>query len=293
MLSVEEIITQLKSEEKQVSRQTLKDAIQQKEAITPHLLAILEDLNEHPDDYLKRESDVSFLFSLYLLAQFREPLAYPLIVDFVSKSPKLVEDLLGDTMTDGLDQILASVGSSNPNLVKSLIENKQVNQYVRKAVLRTWVIWVAHDYLSREETLDYFRQLFAEKKLQDNDWVMGGLVIACCQIGPHELMKEIEEAFDNELVDTWLIRKNNVEEANQQTVERTLALLKKDQRIRLIDDAIEETKGWLWQSQENQQRRIQAEQKEKKKVKDFTALVKSKSSQKKLKQKKSKKGFGR
>lgn len=291
MLSIEEIISQFKSEEKQVSRQTLKDAIRQKEAITPHLLAILEDLNEHPNYYLKREEDVSYFFALYLLAQFREPLAYPLIVDFVSKSPNLVEDLLGDTMTEDLDKILASVGSSNPNLVKSLIDNPDVNQYVRKAALRTWVIWVAYDYLSREEALDYFRQLFAENKLQDNDWVMGGLVVACCQIGPHELMKEIEEAFENELVDTWLIRKKDVDEANKQTVNRTLALLKKDQRIRLIDDAIEETKGWLWQPQENPQPKVKAESMDE--VKDFTALVKSKSSQKKSRENKSKKGFGR
>ncbi|WP_331456887.1 DUF1186 domain-containing protein, partial [Crocosphaera watsonii] len=45
----------------------------------------MEDVNHDSSELLNRERDLSLIYALFLLAQFRETSGYPLIVKLVSK----------------------------------------------------------------------------------------------------------------------------------------------------------------------------------------------------------------
>ena len=159
MLTVEQIITQLNADDSLLPREALEQAILQQEAITPVLLEIIEDVATYP---LSIDDTPAFTYALYLLAQFRENKAYPLIVKYFGEIGLDSEalDPTGDIVTEDLNSILASVCHGDLSLIKRLIEDPQVNEYVRSAALGSLVILYNTDKLSREDLVGYIETLF-------------------------------------------------------------------------------------------------------------------------------------
>src|SRR5262245_10637850 len=100
-MTVEEILNALSHKDNKFPREALEQATDRKEEITPRLLNILERVADDPDWAIRQESS-AYLYAFYLLAQFREARAYPLIVRIASLPPETVDELLGDTITEGL-----------------------------------------------------------------------------------------------------------------------------------------------------------------------------------------------
>ncbi|MBN1680937.1 MAG: DUF1186 domain-containing protein, partial [Anaerolineae bacterium] len=136
-------------------RKAVQAAIANQEQITPELLTILEYTTQHVEALLDRPNYMGYLYAMFLLAQFREERAYPLLVDLCSVEPEIIEVLLGDTITEDLNRILASVSGGDPDPMKSLAENETVNEWVRSAALNGLVVLVAQGAQSREDTLAY------------------------------------------------------------------------------------------------------------------------------------------
>jgi len=78
-------------------RQAVEEALARREEITPHLLRSLEEAAEfaNPAD----EADLPFLpiYALFMLAQFREKRAYPLVIKLCKLPEESLEALIGDT----------------------------------------------------------------------------------------------------------------------------------------------------------------------------------------------------
>jgi hypothetical protein len=80
MLTVEQILTQLNTDDISfLPREALEQAILQQDAITPALLDIIENAAKDPNSI---DDAPAYFYALYLLAQFREKKAYPLIVKY-------------------------------------------------------------------------------------------------------------------------------------------------------------------------------------------------------------------
>jgi len=88
-------------------------------------------------NYLVDNPDyMGFTYALYLLAQFKEKQAYPIIVKYVSQLTNGL-DGTGDMVTEDLGSLLASVCNGDLSLIKQLIENPERNGYVRSAALES------------------------------------------------------------------------------------------------------------------------------------------------------------
>ena len=70
-----------------------------------------------------------------------------------SNPGELPSELRGDTVTQGLDSILASVSAGNMTGIASLVENEWVKEYVRSAALKGLVTLVACGKRSRDEAM--------------------------------------------------------------------------------------------------------------------------------------------
>jgi hypothetical protein len=90
-------------------RQAVEQAIAAQDAITPVFLATLEEYNNNPTALAEKPSYFLHIYALYLLAQFRETRAYPLILEFFSTPGEITLDITGDVVTEDLGRILASV----------------------------------------------------------------------------------------------------------------------------------------------------------------------------------------
>ena len=141
----------------------MAEAISQREAIIPELLRIIKDATLQIKDIAQDEEYFAHIYAMFLLAQFREESAYQCIVDFFSADRNLVFTATGDVITEDLGRILASVCGGDTGLICAMIENPNLDEYVRSAGFDALVVLMVQGIITREEIMAYFQSLFHGK----------------------------------------------------------------------------------------------------------------------------------
>ena len=251
-MDVQEILPQFATNTGTFPREAVAQAIAQRETITPELLRVLVEA-QHNIEHLRESEYMTHIYAMYLLAQFREPRAYPLIVEFFSIPGDIALDTTGDVATEDLGRILASVSCGDIRLMTALVENEQANEYVRVAALRGLLTLVACGEQSRDDIVAYYQQLFQGKIAREISFVWNGLVSASNALYPEELYDDIKHAYDDDLIETFFIRLDDVDETLQRGKERVLDELHHHQRYSLITDTITEMEGWACFHRQNRE----------------------------------------
>lgn len=243
-MELEQILSELENNTGEFPRLALKRAIEEREAITPKLLAILQKYKNNQEELLEQSEYILHIFALYLLAQFREQLAYPLIVEFFSAPGDISLDLTGDVVTEDLGRILASVSDGNIDPIKQLIENQQVNQFVRGAALDSLLVLVAQGIISREQVIQYFEELFSTVLEKKPEYIWTNLVINSSRLCPVELKEHIQKLYEQDWIDRFFINQKDVDYYLEIGTETALTELRENRRYSLIEDTISEMESW-------------------------------------------------
>jgi hypothetical protein len=241
-MTISEIIAALTPYTGRFPQEAVQEAIAQREAITPHLLAAMAQVANAPEEFAQREHDMLHTFAVYLLAQFREKRAYPLLVKTLAAPAEAVDWLFGDTVTERLKNILASVYDGNPEPLKRLIEDEAVFEYVRGAAVDAFLVLAATEQLSRQEVSDYYRTLFREKLPRQYGEVWNHLACAVADLPAPELIEDLRKLFDEGLVDH-----NESDLPRLERDARTPFEQKPDSmrnRFGLVGDAVSEMEWW-------------------------------------------------
>src|SRR5437867_357550 len=75
-------------------------------------------------------------------------------------------------------------------------------------------------------------------------FVWNGLVSASNALYPEELYDDIKRTYDDDLIETFFIRLDDIDETLQRGKDRVLDELHHNQRYSLITDTISEMEGW-------------------------------------------------
>jgi hypothetical protein len=242
-MNIQEIISELEYHKGKFPRKALQEAIANKEQITPLLLNILEESSNRIYDLLEDEDYMGHVYALYLLAQFREQRAYPLIINFFSVPGDVSMEVTGDVVTEDLNRILASVWDSDDSLIKQLAENEAADEYVRSAALDALVCLVATGEKSREEVLQYYKAILQSQLVKESPFFCASVVSSATDIYPEEIYDEIKEAFKKDLVDETILDLDFIDQRLAEGKEAALTELQ-DKRYRPIEDTIEEMEKW-------------------------------------------------
>lgn len=242
-MDIADIIKKLEWYDGTFPRRAVEEVIARKEQITPYLLSILEEAANDITPLVKRDDYMGHIYAMYLLAQFRERDAYPLIFKFFSIPGEVSLDVTGDVVTEDLKNILASVSCGDVRLIQALAENESANEYVRAAALEALLCLVAAGEIRREEVIEYYKSLFHSSLAREPSLVLDVLISCCAELYPEEVYEEIEEAFAEGLVDETFIDFQLVDESLALGKEKVLAELPK-RGYRLIEDTIAEMEWW-------------------------------------------------
>lgn len=237
-MTVSEILQELEPYTGRFPKKAMRAAIEQREAITPELLKVLETCAEDPVGFAKREDYMLHSFALYLLAQFRETRAYPLAARIFSAPGEVCFDLFGDTVTEALSQILGSIYDGDPTALEKLIESEEVNEYVRTAAIDTFLVLEQSGQMPRDQVVSYFQRLFGGRLRRTYSHAWNGLVSAVGDMPAPELLEDVRRAYEEGLVDPGF--------ASLEGIERDLKSSPKGRRERhcVIEDAVNEMEWW-------------------------------------------------
>jgi hypothetical protein len=204
-------------------RAALAAAVAQREQITPELLARSLAVFERGASSTAEEGWL-LTYSLMLLAEFREPLALPLLLRILRLPDDDREILISDSLTEDMPRWLAAVHGGRVASIKALVEDDEVDGIVRWCGLRALVVMVAMRELTRDEVLGYLRELCGKLEREENDlWL--GVVDCAINLHPGPLLEELRRLFAEGLVDEQSFRWRDVEESDAYPLDFALAQL--------------------------------------------------------------------
>ncbi len=241
-MEIKDILDELAYDTGDLPRDAIESAIAKRKEITGHLLCILENAVNRVDEIIRQDNYQGHLYAIYLLAQFREKAAYPLILKLISFPGEIPHAIAGDFLTEDLGRILASLCFGEIGAIKKLIEESSVNEYVRAAGLSALVTLVGCGLKDRMEIVNYFGELFAQKLEKKSSFVWDQLVLSSIELYPEELAAQIALAFESELVHEKLVTEKEVALALEAGRESILYRL--SQKAELIDDVVTEMEKW-------------------------------------------------
>ena len=187
--------------------EAVRAAIACREEITPQLLQALEQTTVAPDSLADPEFTLP-LHALYLLAKFREPRAWPVILRLFGKpgeDGQDIADYTGDFIPEDLARVLACVYNDNLKPLLSVITNPACDDWVRGAGLRTLVRLVVDGRLPVAEVEKIFRKLLQgglprEIGEGEEGEAWNSLASCCCDLRLASLQDELVRAFAEELI---------------------------------------------------------------------------------------------
>lgn len=234
------VINELRYYNGKFPRKALERAMQGKDEVTPLLLKALDEVLEDPAIATEDEDYMLHVYALYLLAQFREQRAFPKIIELILLSPGDVEFMLGDTITESLQNILYSTYNGDLSLLEGVIENPDVELYARGSTLDVLGQLCLDGEISKEYLLAYLRKLINERTY-DEEWEKdfnGFIQDMVYEYRLFDMLEDIRSLYDEGQVDP----------ANFGDFDEYLSLMQTEDhdgpRVRYIDDVIEEMHWW-------------------------------------------------
>lgn len=238
-MDLQQVLDGLANTDGHYAREAVSEAIRRREEITPALLNILENVLLDPAPYFDNRR-FDHIYAMYLLAQFREARAYPLLVKIFSAPGEFAFELVDYTVTEGLGKILASVSCGDTSGMSALIENERTNEYVRAAALTGLTTLVACGELDREQLVDYLKRLFQTAPRTPE--VMTWIADACLDIWPEEFKHDLRKTFDDGLIAAMTFDWDDVEQALAVGLEPSMSGLR--YRYKLVTDLHKEMSWW-------------------------------------------------
>lgn len=242
-MEIAHILEELAYDMGQLPREAIEAAVAKKEQMTPYLLDILEDAIERIDEIIEHDNYQGHLYAMYLLAQFRETRAYPLILKLFSFPGEIPTIIAGDVITEDLSRILASVSGGDIEPLKEAIVTPSINEYVRAACESAMVTLVGCGIVPRGEVMHFFQSLFKGRLEHHPSFAWDNLVSSCCDLYPEEVYEDIKKAFDQKLIDSCFISLEDV--ATILTERKDAHLFRLYSCAELIDDTVSEMEKWL------------------------------------------------
>jgi hypothetical protein len=240
-LDVDEILFEF-SEYDGFPRRALERAVANRTAVTPAFLEAIEIYLENPK---LNEEEPALFFIVHLLAQFREKLAYPLLMRLFSLDSDRLHRILGDGTTETLPRIAISVFDGDPRPMQAVIENKEADEYARAGLFEALAFLVKEGRTDLVEFKRYLLRAYADLQPQGESHVWVGWQSAISMLGLTEYSGLVRKAFASGKIHPSKMRFRHFQADVRAAVTDPNSYLKSaGSPLGYIDDTIDELETW-------------------------------------------------
>lgn len=249
--TITEILESLRTYDGVYKRDQIDAAIKLKDDIIPHLLEILENVLAEPKKYAEDGNLYDQIYAVMLLGHFKESKAHRVIVNLFSLPDDMPDQIFGDLATSDLPIILLNTCGGSVELIKSMILNKEVDDYCRVSACHALAYAVVEGYDYRESVIEFFGTLFTGKEADEISDFWGLLASIVCDIYPEEIMDVIKHAYVDELILPGMIQYSYFEKALELGKEKCLENVKIDLKRDSLDDIHASMSWWACFNEES------------------------------------------
>ena len=197
-MEVKEIIDNIRFNNGKYEKQSVIEARQHKEEITEELLKELNKVASNIKQYTEADDNYMLhLYAMFLLAEFREKRAYPIIIKLIQQDQEDVDYLLGDVITESLGSILASTFDGDIQSLYNIITNTELNEFIRTAAFHTLEILEKYNIISREQIISKIDEMLQNELKDDDSYVITNIVTFISENSIFEKKNLVKELYDN------------------------------------------------------------------------------------------------
>ena len=241
----------------------INEALKSSEAFAPELLRSIEEVLANPEKAINEVNEDQFdhIISLYILAKMRDKRVFPYLIQ-LAQSPEEIQDaLFGFVITEGLSSLLISTYNGDMASLLALIENEDLDVFVRYAAIECFIGLYAAQIISRKEIIDYLSTLLKKslnecdlnvenaKERYDDGHLFNALVVDTASIlGCEELYKLIYTVFEKDIVDrSWI---DEIDVRGRQALDQEVCLEKYlyENKDYLPIEDVTAAISWMYQS---------------------------------------------
>jgi hypothetical protein len=183
-----------------------------------------------------------FTHALYLLAKWREPRAYPLVLRWLSLPPETTDLLTGDVLTQDGARILAAVCDGDIAPIRELIVNVEADEFSRAVAIGALSLLAAWAELPRDAIVKELGWLADEGLDREPSYVWGALAARCADIEALEVFPALRRAYDAGLVDAMDMAPEELDHV--ESAPRGVICARTREREPPIADVAEATSWW-------------------------------------------------
>jgi uncharacterized protein DUF1186 len=203
-MEIPEILEAFKSYDGEYKREQVEAALELKDEIIPHLINILERLVADPAPYLENDEYFDHIYAVILLSHFGDPRAFQALVDAINITEDMCEQIWSDHADNFIGALLRTFDGSIDKL-KAVIMNRDAGALCRTHVAHVIVYAVVEGIMPRQDALDFFSPLFTGTEAEEDSTFWSFLASNLEELCPEEIMPVIEKAYEDELIDPWVI----------------------------------------------------------------------------------------
>ncbi len=245
-----EIWTQIKGQLETFTKPFPKAAIDlantHREEVAPRLIDCLEAIAADPSP-TQNQDYMLHLYAMYLLASWRETSAYGAMVQLGHNPEDVIDNMMGDTVTECYGRILASVCDGDLHPLEALVEDESACIWARKAALTAMVVRALEGDADRDAIICYLSTLGEREALRlmslrgdFNDFeLIDGVVSRATDLGAVSMLPAIRQWFASNLLDNSIAGERWVATNIVRTPEECLNRLRKNNDSYLSDTATE------------------------------------------------------
>ena len=229
-------------------KKAIRQAQKHRELMVPRLIHILEESAAFATKE-KPFKDNAHFFTLFLLAEFEAPEAFPAIRKILSLPEGLPYDLFGDAVCEDVPKILSPFTGNRPEVLEEMIADLSMDSSVRCGAATTITAFVRAGQIPWEEGVRILGRELIRDALENNAAIFDLLSSILTEIFPSRLVGKIENAlFSDEPVETEPTETESVmkiiEEAIADPKTRRGCVPIDPEPLPKVDDTLDELQGW-------------------------------------------------
>jgi len=205
-MTKQELIGAIKDFSDEFPKEAIREIRMNREGFIPELLDSLEYACNNAKE-LRDDGSNYFLhtYAMYLLAEFRERRAFPLLTALLRLPEDEIDFILGDDLTEGFSRILLSTfDNENIQMLLDVLENRELYEWARSSAVGAYELLIKEGFVSTEESVSYLRSLIYGKLPPDDSLVVFTAIVSCViDARLVDMIPDVRFLYDNDRVDTF------------------------------------------------------------------------------------------
>ena len=210
-MSPEDVLIELAKDRNTHPVDALESADAHRGVLIPRLLQVLEGCVASPATASEEEAQL-FCYALYLMAKWRETLAYQLVIRWLSLPDAASTRLSGDVSTQDGARILAAVCDGDLEPIKRLVLNRDADEFSRGVAVAALALLAVWAEVPRDTILDCFAWLARDGLERQTSYVWGALAAESADIEALAVFPDLRRAYDEGFIDPRVIGRSELDE---------------------------------------------------------------------------------